>query len=205
MKHRQERRAKRRVMKSRQSTRQLVGVKTFSQHGLLTYSKGELVFFKVNPVNISVLSRGSIETKVRRLMMVLSAVPDIEICCLDSSECFDENKIYLQKRIQEEDNPAVRKLLRQDFEFLDQIQIETATAREFLLIVRFREIGGEKSFADINRIEKTVREQGFETSRVDRDALGRMLAIYFEQNMTSEIDNERWEKANAIFRKEAAD
>ena len=37
----------------------------------------------VQPTNISVLSHTTIEIKVRHLMMVLSAVPDIEITCTE--------------------------------------------------------------------------------------------------------------------------
>lgn len=54
--------------------------------------KGELLFYLVSPTNISVLSYVNIEIKIRHLMMVLSALPDIEIICTDSSECFDDNK-----------------------------------------------------------------------------------------------------------------
>ena len=31
-------------------------------------------------------------------MMVLSAIPDIEITCTDSYECFDDNQAYPQTR-----------------------------------------------------------------------------------------------------------
>ena len=73
------------------SVQELIGIKTFTKYGLMT-DRGELLFFRVAPTNISVLSHANIEGKIRRLMMVLSALPDIEIVCTDSSECFDDNK-----------------------------------------------------------------------------------------------------------------
>ncbi len=73
------------------SVQDLIGVKTFTKYGLKT-NKAELLFYLVAPTNISVLSHTNIEIKVRHLMMVLSALPDIEIACTDSSECFDDNK-----------------------------------------------------------------------------------------------------------------
>ena len=73
---------------------ELLGIKTFTKYGLTT-TKGELLFYLVSPTNISVLSHTNIEIKIRHLMMVLSALPDIEIVCTDSSECFDDNKAYL--------------------------------------------------------------------------------------------------------------
>lgn len=75
------------------SVQDFIGVKTFTKYGLMT-QKGELLFYLVSPTNISVLSYVNIEIKIRHLMMVLSSIPDIEITCTDSSECFDDNKAY---------------------------------------------------------------------------------------------------------------
>ena len=111
--------------KKGRSVQDLMGIKTFTKYGLAT-NKGELLFYLVSPTNISVLSAVNIEIKVRHLMMVLSAIPDIEITCTDSFECFDDNKAYLQGRLAEENNPKVRRLLKKDMDFLDSIQVEMA-------------------------------------------------------------------------------
>ncbi len=42
-------------------------------------------------------------------------------------------------RLDEEQNPKVKKMLKKDIEFLDQIQVEMATARQFLFIARCKE------------------------------------------------------------------
>ena len=76
------------------SVQELLGIKALTEYGIQT-NRGELLFFKVRPTNISVLSQPSVETKIRQLTLVLSAVPDVEISCTDSAECFDENKAYL--------------------------------------------------------------------------------------------------------------
>ena len=73
------------------SVQELLGIKAFTEYGIQT-NRGELLFFKVRPTNISVLSQPSVETKIRQLTLVLSAVPDVEISCTDSAECFDEIK-----------------------------------------------------------------------------------------------------------------
>lgn len=117
------------------SVQDLLGIKTFTKNGLKV-GKEELIFYMVQPTNISVLSHTNIEIKVRHLMMVLSAVPDIEITCTDSCECFDTNKSYIKGRIEAEQNEKVRKILNKDLDFLDSIQTETSTARQFLLIAR---------------------------------------------------------------------
>lgn len=112
------------------STQDLIGIKTFTKNGLKV-GKDEFVFFMVQPTNISVLSHINIEIKIRHLMMILSAVPDIEITCTDSCECFDTNKSYIKDRIEEESNEKVRRILNKDLKFLDSIQTETSTARQF--------------------------------------------------------------------------
>ena len=131
--------------KRRNSVQDLIGIKTFTKYGLVT-NKGELLFYLVSPTNISVLSRINIENKVRRLMTVLSSVPDIEIVCTDSSECFDGNKVYLQNRITEEKNQKVRNIIRKDITFLDRIQSETATARQFMFVARLKEQNRNRYF-----------------------------------------------------------
>lgn len=109
--------------KKGRSTQELLGIKTFTKYGLAV-GKYELLFYMIAPTNISVLSRANIEIKIHHLMMVLSAVPDIEITCTDSCECFDDNKTYLQARLEEETNPKVRKIIKKDIDFLDDIQTE---------------------------------------------------------------------------------
>lgn len=176
------------------SVQDMIGIKTFSKYGLQT-NKGELLFYQVSPTNISVLSYANIEIKIRHLMMVLSAIPDIEITCTDSSECFDENKAYLHKRIEDEDNSKVRKLIQKDIDFLDNVQVEMATARQFLFTARLKSVKPKQVFDAANRIEKIISEQGFEVTRMSKAEIKRFLALYFEASMQGEqmpdIDGEQ--------------
>lgn len=167
------------------SVQDLIGIKTFTKYGLAT-NKGELLFYLVSPTNISVLSHVNIEIKIRHLMMVLSAVPDIEITCTDSSECFDNNKAYLNERLQNEHNPKVRKIIKKDIDFLNHIQMEMATARQFLFIARLKNTKDKQTFDTANRIEKVISEQGFETHRMKKNEIKRFLALYFDASMNGE-------------------
>ncbi len=177
------------------STQDLVGIKTFTKYGLET-TKGELLFYLVSPTNISVLSYVNIEIKIRHLMMVLSAIPDIEITCTDSSECFDDNKAYLHDRLSEEQNSKVRKIIKKDIDFLDHIQMEMATARQFLFIARLKNTKDKQTFDTANRIEKVISEQGFEVQRMKKADIKRFLALYFEASMNGEqmpdVDGEQF-------------
>lgn len=176
---------KRQKKKKGQSVQDMMGVQTFTQYGLLT-DKGELLFYLVSPTNISVLSHANIEIKIRHLMMVLSAIPDIEIICTDSSECFDGNKAYLHSRLEREKNPKVKRLIRKDIEFLDNVQVEMATARQFLFTSRIVSKKQKRVFDTANRIEKIISEQGFEVRRMKKQEIKRFLAIYFEASMNGE-------------------
>ena len=181
--------------KKGRSVQEMIGIRTFTKYGLAT-NKGELLFYLVSPTNISVLSHTNIEIKIRHLMMVLSAIPDIEITCTDSSECFDDNKSYLSGRLSEEQNPKVQKIIKKDIGFLDQIQMEMATARQFLFIARLKDRKDKQTFEAANRIEKTISEQGFEVRRMKKSDIKRFLALYFEASMNGEqmpdIDGEQF-------------
>lgn len=171
--------------KKGQSVQDMMGIQTFTKYGLLT-DKGELLFYLVSPTNISVLSYVNIEIKIRHLMMVLSAIPDIEITCTDSTECFDDNKAYLQGRLEAEQNSRIRKLIKKDIDFLDNVQVEMATARQFLFMARLKGSKDKQVFDTANRIEKTISEQGFEVRRMRKAEIKRFLAIYFEASMSGE-------------------
>lgn len=171
--------------KKGRSTQELIGIKTFTKYGLET-AKGELLFYLVSPTNISVLSHTNIEIKIRHLMMVLSAIPNVEITCTDSCECFDDNKSYLQMRLSEEQNLKVRKVLKKDVEMLDHVQAEMATARQFLFIMRCKGMKSEQIFQTANRTEKVISEQGFEVQRMKKAEIKRFLAIYFEASMNGD-------------------
>lgn len=177
------------------SVQDLIGIKSFGNYGLKT-NKGELLFYLVAPTNISVLSHTNIEIKVRHLMMVLSSLPDIEIACTDSSECFDDNKAYLNSRLEEETNPKVKKTLKKDLEFLDQIQVEMATARQFMFIARCKAKKAEQVFQTANRVEKVISEQGFDVRRMKKEDIKRFLALYFDANFNGEqmpdVDGEQY-------------
>lgn len=133
---------------------------------------------------------------MRHLMMVLSSLPDIEIACTDSSECFDDNKACLDMRIENEQNPKVKKLLKKDIDFLDQIQVEMATARQFLFIARCKAKKTEQVFQTANRVEKVISEQGFEVRRMKKSDIKRFLALYFDASLNGEqmpdIDGEQF-------------
>ena len=124
--------------------------------------------------------------KIHHLMMLLSTIPDLEILALDSCECFDSNKMYVKKRLQTEKNEAVRKLLQADFDFLDEIQLEMSSARQFVFALRFKREKDEQIFNTINRVDKAISEHGFAARRMSKPEIKRMLALFFGTSISGE-------------------
>lgn len=172
--------------KNKNTVQDLIGIETFTKRGLKT-KYGELVYFVISPTNISVLSNENIQTKIWHLMQVLSAQPNIEITCLDSCERFDDNKSNMLELHKKENNEKVQNCLSDDVDYLDNIQLEMSTARQFMFSIRFRKEKEEQIFNQVNRVQKAISEQGFEVRRANKNDIKRTLAIYFEASMQGEL------------------
>jgi len=181
----------------RQSTRQLLGIKGCTDYCLQT-GHGDLVFFIVKPTNISTMSETSIQARIYALMTVLKGLPGIEMFCTNSRENYEDNKQNLRDRLEVEDMPALRKLLEQEQVFLDVTQVKMATARDFLIIIRLRDTKDSEIFPYLSRIEKSLKDQSFSVARAGKNELYKLLAVYHEQNVTTDsfeqfdFDGERW-------------
>lgn len=173
------------MTKKKNSVQKLIGFENFTKYGIKT-DKAEIAFFSVEPTNISVLSAANIDVKIHHLMMLLSTISDLEIIALDSCECFDSNKNHVRKRLEIEENEAVRKLLRSDHEFLDEIQAEMSSARQFMFAIRFRREKDEQIFNTINRVGKAISEHGFSARKMTKPEIKRMLALYFGTSISGE-------------------
>lgn len=188
-------RKKKNAERERQSTRQLIGIDGISEYSLLT-SHGELVFFSIKPTNISVLSDASVAARVYALMTVLKGQTEVEMLCINSRENFEENKSFLKARTNAENLPAVRKLLELDAVSLDRLQVQMATAREFLIIVRLKREKETDVRSHLMTIEKSLKDQGFTVRLCESEGIKRLLGVYYEQNVTTEKyednDGDRW-------------
>ena len=54
-------------------------------------------------------------------------------------ESFTQNRAFYHDRLQQETNPEIRRLLEQDRQHLDEMQVEMKLAREFYLVVRLKD------------------------------------------------------------------
>ena len=168
---------------------EFLGIRGFTDHGLAA-NRGELLYFQVSPANIAVLSKSMMERRIRQLMLVLSALPGMEILCMDSHACFDRNQAYLKERLEQEENLAVRKLLEQDRAYLDHVQTELAAGRRFGVLLR----GKGAAFIMGNRAEKAIADQGFEVRRLDKEGIKQLLQAYFDAGGQTlpDVDGAQW-------------
>ncbi len=179
--------------RQRQSTRKLMGIDQLTDHGLKT-AKGELVFYLISPDNLSVLSADGVRNRVRALTELLRGTEAVELLALDSRESFQSNKLYYQERLEKETVPAIREMLRQDMDHLDEIQSTTASAREFAVVHRIAPKASE-DYSALKQLEKRIRDCGFHVRMADEQDVKRILAVYYQQDVTTEhferFDGER--------------
>lgn len=178
-----------------QSTRQLMGIEAIRDYCIAT-RMGDLVFFIIKPTNISVLPDASISARIYALLNVVKGQTEIEMLALNSKESFERNKDFYRVRLNQEELPAIRKLLEQDGKHLDRIQVLMASSREFYIVIRLRDERESEVFSYLSRIEQNINDNGFTTRRATEQDLKRMLGVYFEQNVTTEKyedhDGDRW-------------
>ena len=170
------------------STRQLMGIDQLTEHGLKT-AKGELVLFLLSPDNLSVLSADGVRNRVRTLTDLLRSVDSAELLALDSRESFQSNKNYYQTRLEQENVPAIREMLRQNMAHLDDIQSTTASAREFALVHRI-DLKFNEDYSTLKQLEKHIKDCGFHVRMAEEQDVKRLLAVYYQQDVTTEhFDN----------------
>ena len=179
-------RKQKKELRQRQSTQQLMGIDRLTDHGVKT-PRGELVYFLIRPDNLSVLSAEVIRSRVRALMELLGGIDTARLLALDSRESFQRNKLRYQERLEREDNPAVRELLRQDMAHLDTIQTTTASAREFAIAYALERQSNENTEALLSRMAKDIRDRGFHVQIAMGQDIQRLLAVYYQQDVTTEF------------------
>ena len=144
--------------------------------------------------HLSGWSVDAIRLRVQAVTARLRGKPDRDLLALDSQETFGQNREFYRTRLEEETNPALRELLRQDLEHLDTIQSASASAREFVLVQRL----DQKSAADENGLrqsEKALSGHGLSLHLAEESDVKRLLSVYYRQELLTEapedVDGER--------------
>lgn len=168
---------KRKEVQRHQSTRQLMGINRITEHGVST-PYGDYVFFLIRPDNLSVLSEDAIRQRVGNLANLLSNRDEVTIMALDSRASFQHNKLFYQARLEEETEPAIRRLLQLDLEQLDELQTSSASKREFVISLRVT----EKESSDpvvLHQMEKSIVNENIPIHLAERSDVKRLLSVYY--------------------------
>ncbi len=186
------------MKRNKTSTRKLLNLNEFTGFSLRGWNKTDYLYYKLTPFNLSVMSDLSIKVEMLKLSNILKQLDKINIFCINGKENFEENKNYIYKKIEQEESPAIRKLLQADYDSFDDMLINTATNRIFLLSIPIHQNSVMELKPYIRRIEKTISEAGWSVNRLTKDEIKQILAIYLEDNVVSEsfddFDGERWYK-----------
>ena len=92
--------------------------------------------------------------------------------------------------------------MEKDIAHLDRVQIQTASAREFLFILRFKNYNFESNDVQtgISRMGKLLKDEGFTSRLATKDDIKRLYAVYYVQNITQiyfdDYDGERFVRSD---------
>ena len=168
---------KRKEVQRHQSTRQLMGISSITDHGVST-PYGDYVFFLIRPDNLSVLSEDAIRQRVGNLANLISNRDEVTLLALDSRASFLHNKLFYQARLEEETEPAIRRLLQLDLEHLDEIQASSASKREFVIALRVTEKEGHDAVV-LHQMEKSISNENIPVRLAEREDIKRLLSVYY--------------------------
>lgn len=163
--------------RKRTSTRRLLNLKSMKESRLVGYNNHQLLYYSVVPYNLSVLSNENIQGKIFELMNLIRGADSVEILCLNNRENFRFNKEYLLQRLNEETNKSIKRLLQLELDHIENVQLQTATARSFLIGIRIRKTDEKEVLQDISMLEKTFKQQGFTMQKLSRDELKTLLSF----------------------------
>lgn len=175
-------------MAKKASASEKIGIVSIDDDGSLIRSDGAIIiFYRLIPSNLAVLSSDNIKMKVLNLMNMFRSMGIMEMYAMDDRENFSENRAYLRSRIKTETNPNVRLLLEKDERRMGDIEADSSSARLFVIAFTIPN----------NQLEQKVREQlkNFDkiaslsqitVSRMGKDDVKRMLAVYFKHDTVTE-------------------
>lgn len=173
-----------RELRQRQSARQLMGITQLTEHGVKV-PDGELVFFCIQPDNLSVLPMDEIHERVQALSNLLRATGEMVLMAVDSRESFQRNQLWYRQRLEEETIPALRELLRQDMAHLNAIQSRSASSREFALAFRLDEQNAQDEI-QLSQLAKRIHGYGFHVRLAEEQDIKRILAVYYQQDVVTD-------------------
>lgn len=163
------------------SSQQLIGGKYIIEDGIYYTDSGRYAMWEIEPFNLSVMSPGSISIIIGQMTSLLIQCPNIEIIATDSARSLDDNIAFLKKRISEEPQPAVKKLLEADLAEMSERSAKANNSRRYLFILHFAK--GSPITQDLTtcrRYSKVMQDTGFEVTQLLKPEIKKILANFFD-------------------------
>ncbi len=163
------------------STQKLCGGIWIDENNCYITETGCYALWEVNPFNLAVLAPDETEILVRALTNLMIQCPDIEIMAIDGAKNYDQNIAFLKKRIEEETNPKIRKLLETDLEQISSLSLSANTTRKYLFIYKFRNnVTDNQKTSIIQRYSKGIQDAGFVGHQLNKEEIKKVLSNYFD-------------------------
>lgn len=180
----------------KKTTRKMLNLNSMTDYSVKGYDNADYIFYIVQPFNTSVMDPYALKQKIIQASTVIKQTLELDFWVQNGRENFEKNKDYIKRRLEEETEPAVRKLLELDLRSYDEMQVSTATNRTFIMAMTLRHLKESEIIAILNRTERTLQQNGFIGHKMSREEIKVMLAVYLNQNVTTEyfedISGERW-------------
>ena len=169
------------IGKKKAKTLELMNVTRISENILYTDDNRKMIYILVEPINMSVSSPLVIERRVDALKNVIVSSGTIEIIVLNSFQNYDSNKKYFDDLIACEKNLNLQMLDEMDRQFFDNIKMEMATSREFLIVASFSSNDSDESvISEENKIRQYLFENQFTATIAYKENIKKLCAIYYE-------------------------
>jgi hypothetical protein len=115
---------------------------------------------------------------------------------LDGSEDFSSNKNNLKRRINEETNPAIKKLLQKEYDEVTYLQQNSTTSRVFLLAFRILQHRKKEDMVKLHHMISNAKDTGLMISQYTREDIMKLMQIYHKQDNTTDylfdVDGEQY-------------
>lgn len=169
------------------SVRSKIGIESITDKGELIKSNGsKVIFFKVEPANLAVLSAVNIRTKVISLANLAKVMGMMDMYALDDRENYGANLQFIRQRIDEERSPEIRQILEEEEAFIKEIEADSSSARIFLIAFNIPIQLEDKYKSQLKNFRVLAAQDNIQVSPVDKNELKKILAVYFRHDTTSE-------------------
>ena len=171
--------------KKKKNTLAFLGIKNIADNYIEIESGDFLIFYKIQPINISAMPAPKIKQYIDSFGMVLSLTKyELELISFPSYENYDDVIETYKTRIEQyrRENPSDRRidLLEEDIRSLNEINATRSGAKEFFILLRLN-IGKRRELdVAVAETRKLISDANLNPDIVVGENLKGIIQIYLE-------------------------